>query len=600
MRRSLLAIFLLCAAAACAGGSKGSLNNQAISAAKQTSVGLRIVVPNASSASAKGGAKPAFIAAGTQSVSIQVYTVNGATPSPAYSPTVEQISATAPGCTTVSGGVSCTFTVPVPASQSVVLEILSFTSTDGSGTPIGQGLTPSINTTIANAPIGVSLGGVIASIEASPGALSPVANGTPQALTITVTAKDADGNIILQPGNYPTPIVLSVASDPNHAIAFSPNPILSPGPSGATTVTVNYNSAVTIGVTSLLATAGSVTADVAFSPQGSGSGTVTAGYNISEYPVPTTNSGPYGIAAGPGDGGVWFTEQSANQVGKLFPSTCSGSGTCKIIEGTLPAAIGPDAIAPGTDGNVWIGGSALPAASSHVFVLTPGACATQSATNLNACTTFQEPDPETGSAVTDIKAGNDNLMHAAATAIGYGWVYSYFPAQQPAAIYTAENYTTGSTLYALTSNNWFADPGALQVGPYNCYEGCNLSTYSFTGSDVPKGITNDAHGNIYVGDTTSNAIVYFAASACSEACTYTSVSIPSHNTPATLALGPDGNIWFTELTGNNIGILNVSTMTITEIPIPTANAGATGIAMGPDGRMYFTEFNANKIGVVTP
>src|SRR5260370_6407306 len=38
---------------------------------------------------------------------------------------------------------------------------------------------------------------------------------------------------------------------------------------------------------------------------------------------------------------------------------------------------------------------------------------------------------------------------------------------------------------------------------------------------------------------------------------------------------------------------------MTEIPVPTANSGPTGITTGPDGELWFTEFAANKIGHTT-
>jgi virginiamycin B lyase len=40
--------------------------------------------------------------------------------------------------------------------------------------------------------------------------------------------------------------------------------------------------------------------------------------------------------------------------------------------------------------------------------------------------------------------------------------------------------------------------------------------------------------------------------------------------------------------------------TVTEFPLPTANAGAGDIVLGPDGNLWFTEKTANKIGRVTP
>jgi hypothetical protein len=37
---------------------------------------------------------------------------------------------------------------------------------------------------------------------------------------------------------------------------------------------------------------------------------------VTEFPVPTAGSTPFGIASGP-DGALWFTEQSANKIGRI-------------------------------------------------------------------------------------------------------------------------------------------------------------------------------------------------------------------------------------------------------------------------------------------
>jgi streptogramin lyase len=37
---------------------------------------------------------------------------------------------------------------------------------------------------------------------------------------------------------------------------------------------------------------------------------------ITEFPIPTPDSGPEGIALGP-DGAIWFTENTGNKIGRL-------------------------------------------------------------------------------------------------------------------------------------------------------------------------------------------------------------------------------------------------------------------------------------------
>lgn len=71
----------------------------------------------------------------------------------------------------------------------------------------------------------------------------------------------------------------------------------------------------------------------------------TAG-TYTEYPVPTANSNPYGVASGP-DGNIWFTELTGNRIAR---SSLQGS----ITEFSVPIAnSGLAYIAPGADGNLW-------------------------------------------------------------------------------------------------------------------------------------------------------------------------------------------------------------------------------------------------------
>ncbi len=73
---------------------------------------------------------------------------------------------------------------------------------------------------------------------------------------------------------------------------------------------------------------------------------VARGQVVTEFPIPTASSRPGIIAAGP-DGNLWFTEYSANQIGRI---TTAGA----ITEFPLPAGhFGPSGIAAGPDGNLW-------------------------------------------------------------------------------------------------------------------------------------------------------------------------------------------------------------------------------------------------------
>ncbi len=56
--------------------------------------------------------------------------------------------------------------------------------------------------------------------------------------------------------------------------------------------------------------------------------------SITEFPIPTANSDPTAIAAGP-DGNIWFTEPDQNQVARINPTTHV------ITEFPEPAGTGP-------------------------------------------------------------------------------------------------------------------------------------------------------------------------------------------------------------------------------------------------------------------
>jgi streptogramin lyase len=65
--------------------------------------------------------------------------------------------------------------------------------------------------------------------------------------------------------------------------------------------------------------------------------------SVTEFPIPTANSTPFSITAGP-DGNIWFTETGGNKIGRI-----SLAGT--ITEFSAPGA--PGGITAGPDGALW-------------------------------------------------------------------------------------------------------------------------------------------------------------------------------------------------------------------------------------------------------
>ena len=108
-------------------------------------------------------------------------------------------------------------------------------------------------------------------------------------------------------------------------------------------------------------------------------GRMTTAGVVTEYAIPTVDSGPNQITLGP-DGALWFTESAGNNIGRI---TTTGSFT----EYPLPeVGSQPNPIVTGSDGNLWFGendtitgkiGRITPAGVITEFTLPSGSSAAQ-------------------------------------------------------------------------------------------------------------------------------------------------------------------------------------------------------------------------------
>jgi uncharacterized protein (TIGR03437 family) len=90
-------------------------------------------------------------------------------------------------------------------------------------------------------------------------------------------------------------------------------------------------------------------------------GRITTAGVVTEYPVPTANSGPYGIAVGP-DGTLWFTEENGDKVGDVISSSSPAISSGGVVNaaGFAPS---PAPVAPGSIVSIF--GSALATATTQ-------------------------------------------------------------------------------------------------------------------------------------------------------------------------------------------------------------------------------------------
>lgn len=139
---------------ACGGGGgagSGAANVPPVAGgtSRPGSAALAIFVPAASSGSSIRRRRD--LPAGTQSVEIYIASTSGS--GTAIAPVIANVSSTAPGCSSVSGGISCTVNVSI-ADGTYVFGVIGFTGANASGNPIAWGETeatvsPSGSNTVA-------------------------------------------------------------------------------------------------------------------------------------------------------------------------------------------------------------------------------------------------------------------------------------------------------------------------------------------------------------------------------------------------------------------------------------------------------------------
>ncbi len=296
---------------------------------------------------------------------------------------------------------------------------------------------------------------------------------------------------------------------------------------------------------------------------------VARGQVTTEFMVPTTVSGPFGIASGP-DEALWFTEHAAGQIGRI---TTAGIFT----EFTIPTVgSNPVGIAVGPDGNLWF--------------------TEESSNKIGRITTtgvFTEfPTPTLGSNPIGIVAGSDgNLWFTEGTGNKIGRI-------TPAGVFTEFAIpTVGSNLVEIAAgpdgNLWFTENFTNKIGRITTVGVITEFTIPTTDS-FSQGIAAGPDGKLWFTELGANKIGRITTAGV-----FTEFTIPTASSFAVrIASGPDGNVWFTEELGNKIGRITPAGV-FTEFTIPAADSSPEGIVAGSDGALWFSEYSGNQIGRIT-
>jgi virginiamycin B lyase len=296
--------------------------------------------------------------------------------------------------------------------------------------------------------------------------------------------------------------------------------------------------------------------------------------SFAQFSLPTPEAEPLGITAGP-DGALWFTEATADQIGRLVPQ---GARVIAITEfGGLKPGSRPERITAGPDGALWftepgtnqigrittdgvVTEYAIPTAGSDPRGITPGPDGavwfTERRTDMigrvtsdGSITEYSAPWDRLGpSGFQGIAAGPDGalyfteqVVHAIGRFSPKGGFYQY-------------RLPSGGDPLAITVGSdgalWFTEQDFTQIGRLGLdgkiKEFGPHILNSFYG-DITAGpdgalwfVVNNTIGPVQLGRITPDGEE-----------TFVDVSAPFGL--GGIATGPDGNIWFTETGGNAIG-----------------------------------------------
>lgn len=294
-------------------------------------------------------------------------------------------------------------------------------------------------------------------------------------------------------------------------------------------------------------------------------------------PLPTASAAPMGITKA-FDGSVWFTERSANKLGRLSP-------TGVLTEYAVPtASSAPEHITASADGYVWfterygrkIGRISQAGGAISEFTL-PGYG--EYATTINY----------TGGKVWFGSVESSSVARL-------GWISS------SGAITKLASANTAATITSLTTVP--GSPNTLWVTRVSSQWGDSVSKVNTAGSGSwthyrlptagcsPQSITVGSDGNLWFTEKNTSRIGKITTSgAISE------YQLAAGMAPQTIVSAPNGNLYFTMKSGNKVGQIT-TTGVVTEYVVPTAASQPHGITVGADGNLFFTEMSGsgNKVG----
>jgi virginiamycin B lyase len=602
---------LTLAMAACSGASLPSTGKSgtALPVAHRMHVNVRVKIPRAAHR-VGGRSHPRFIAPSTQGINIAAFPPGNHTGTP-LAQVAADISATSPLCSAVSGGRLCAVALDVqPGNHDFVVTTYDAPPSGGGfagAKALAAGETNATITSGASNAIGITLGGIVASVSIGPARLF-AHTITSSVQNLTVAALDADGNVIVSDGyldanGNPVTIAVTAGSSAGVTVNLAPSVLASPSPTGVT-LTYTASRATSSQVQSGFSTVLSATASngvpvasnvlVALSPKptpydfssafflstltAGGDGAMWLALSTENDPLRMTTAGSFSVFGGTfsdpavdlaedPSGNVWFTECSGS-IGMLNPLTSASNEFAPPPSVTSAEGI---TAGPTGDPSMWFTDD-VDGVIGRVSTVAPNSIQTY-----GPVTEMQVPN--------FIAAGRDGNLWF--TDCGTGAIGTISPTSPTGTSAVVTEFAITPMLVHGGPPKRFKPPGrTLGVGRGRGRARGRLKPHAPPGgSPLPYDIVAGPDGNLWFTDITN-----FADNGAVGSITTSGVidEIDTGGGPRGIVTGPDGALWFTQALTDQIGRIDPVTRTLTEYP--SVADQPDGIAVGPDGALYITSF----------
>ena len=421
------------------------------------------------------------------------------------------------------------------------------------------------------------LNGVVTSLTIALSNPAPNA-GVPATVNVNASAKDADGNTIVGPGDYSTPIRLSIQDDTNSGTLSLSTTTL---PNPATTATLTYNggtlnSGLPDGpIAFVVARATGVTTQAA---------SFTPTPTFYQFSIPVAANRPQWIAAG-SDGNMWFTENPGNTVAKITPA-----GVATECPAIPTVASDPRGIIGASDGNLWF----TEFAGSKVTRVTTGCAYTEFST------LFATDGPQL---LTDRGDGNVWFTGFTGNHVGFQGLTSGVSGETTVPTPNSHPFSIAP---APDLNLYFTENAVDQLGRIPMLFGAITEVPLATGS-APEQIVRGPATETTCG---GGPCMWFTEFGTSRVARLNPAGWPAptidefptvtaSSNPVGITAGKDGGLWVTESGLDRIGRVSVNG-TVSEYSPGVSGLGLRGIAVAPDGSLWFaapgTGLNPGRIG----